>query len=322
MTPERFRQVRKSFESIIDLPPPQRDDAVRELRNADPELFADVQPILAAHPRNNNFLARPMLDLHGAQQRESELAGTRIGLYEIVREVGRGGMGTVYEAARMDGSFRKRVAIKIVNASFLSMQLQERFRQEREILAALEHPGIARILDAGTTEEGRPYFVMEYVAGVRIDRYCRDHRLSIDARLDLFNHVCDAVQFAHDHLIVHRDLKPTNILVTPEGAVKLLDFGIAKILGSPVEFQAAITSPSALFLTPEYSSPEQVLGKPVTVGADIYVLGLLLYELLTGAHPLHVPAGATPCHSMKSSNRYANRSPNGRSSRVNYRTSC
>jgi tetratricopeptide (TPR) repeat protein/tRNA A-37 threonylcarbamoyl transferase component Bud32 len=195
-------------------------------------------------------------------------------------------MGTVYEAARVDGSFRKRVAIKVVRASLLTESLHERFRRERQILAGLDHPNIGRILDGGTTETGRPFFVMEYVSGVRIDRYCRDQRLGLDGRLDLFLRVCDAVQYAHDHLIVHCDLKPGNILITSEGGVKLLDFGIAKILADPANSQPAQRAVSALILTPEYASPEQVLGTPITTATDIYLLGVLLYELLTGLHPV------------------------------------
>jgi len=195
-------------------------------------------------------------------------------------------MGTVYEAARIDGSFRKRVAVKVVRASLLTESLQERFRRERQILAGLDHPNIARILDGGATETGRPFFVMEYVAGVRIDRYCSDHRLGLDGRLDLFERVCDAVQYAHDHLIVHCDLKPGNILITPEGGAKLLDFGIAKILADPAHSQPAGRAVSALILTPEYSSPEQVIGTAITTSTDVYLLGVLLYELLTGVHPL------------------------------------
>ncbi len=216
-----------------------------------------------------------------------DLVTSRIGSYEVVREIGRGGMGTVYEAVRIDGAFRKRVAIKVIRATLLTELLQERFRRERQILAGLDHPNIAHILDGGTTETGRPYFVMEYVSGVRIDHYCRNHKLGIDGRLDLFSRVCDAVQYAHDHLIVHCDLKPGNILVTAEGGVKLLDFGIAKILADPANPEPAAKAVSALILTPEYASPEQVLGKPVTTAADVYLLGVLLYELLTGLHPMH-----------------------------------
>ena len=240
-------------------------------------------------------MEQPIANLHSPASEDAgpDLAGSRIGSYEVIQEIGCGGMGTVYEAARIDGSFRKRVAIKVIRATLLTEAVQERFRRERQILAGLDHPNIARILDGGTTEAGLPFFVMEYVSGVRIDLYCRDHRLDIDGRLDLFSRVCDAVQYAHDHLIVHCDLKPGNILVTPEGGVKLLDFGIAKILAGPANSQPAARAASALILTPEYASPEQVLGKPITTATDVYLLGVLLYELLTGMHPMqgggHLP---------------------------------
>ena len=228
------------------------------LAKLDPALVAEVELLLAAHQRRGEFLEQPIANLHSpvpARDAGADLSGSRIGAYEVSREIGRGGMGTVYEAARIDGSFRKLVAIKVIRATLLTQSLQERFRRERQILAGLDHPNIARILDGGTTQAGLPFFVMEYVAGVRIDLYCRAHRLDIDGRLDLFSRVCDAVQYAHDHLIVHCDLKPGNILVTPEGSVKLLDFGIAKILADPANTQPAAMAASALILTPEYCQP-------------------------------------------------------------------
>ena len=288
MTPERLQHIRTVFESVVELLPDDRRRILAESCEADPSLLAEVELLLAAHKRRGGFMELPIASLHSsAASADADLAGSRIGSYEIVQEIGRGGMGTVYEAARIDGSFRKRVAIKVIRATLLTESTHERFRRERQILAGLDHPNIAHILDGGATETGRPYFVMEYVSGVRIDRYCRDHRLGIDGRLDLFSRVCDAVQYAHDHLIVHCDLKPGNILVTPEGGVKLLDFGIAKILADPADTQPAARAASALILTPEYASPEQVLGRPITAATDVYLLGVLLYELLTGLNPTH-----------------------------------
>ena len=301
MTPERLRQIRAVFESVVELPPEERHRILAGSRQTDPALAAEVELLLAAHQRRDDFLESPIADLHLSEATENagpDYTGSRIGSYEIIREIGRGGMGTVYEAARIDGSFRKRVAIKVIRANLLTESLQERFRRERQILAGLDHPNIAHILDGGSTEAGLPFFVMEYVAGVRIDTYCRDHRLDIDGRLDLFSRVCDAVQYAHDHLIVHCDLKPGNILVTPEGSVKLLDFGIAKILADPANTQPAARAASALILTPEYASPEQVLGQPVTTATDVYLLGVLLYELLTGVHPMH-DSGGVPHELMR-----------------------
>jgi serine/threonine protein kinase len=290
MTPERLRHIRAVFESVVELSPDDRYGILSESRKVDPALVAEVELLLAAHQRRGGFMEQPIASLHSpvpAEDAGADLAGSRIGSYEVIREIGRGGMGTVYEGARIDGSFRKLVAIKVIRATLLTESLQERFRRERQILAGLDHPNIAHILDGGTTQAGLPFFVMEYVAGVRIDLYCRAHRLDIDGRLDLFARVCDAVQYAHDHLIVHCDLKPGNILVTPEGSVKLLDFGIAKILADPANSQPAARAVSALILTPEYASPEQVLGKPITTATDVYLLGVLLYELLTGLHPMH-----------------------------------
>ncbi len=278
--------MRQVFESLVELAPGDRDRRLMELRESDPTLAVEVEQLIALRDRAG-FLDQPITTLHAPEREpEVDMAGARIGSYEIIRELGRGGMGTVYEASRMDGSFHKRVAIKVIRASLLTEALEEKFRRERQILASLDHPNIARILDGGTTDAGRPYFVMEYVAGVRIDRYCADHRLGIDGRLDLFSRVCDAVQYAHDHLIVHCDLKPGNILITPEGGVKLLDFGIAKILAEPSDSGPAANTASLMILTPEYASPEQVTGKPVSAATDVYLLGILLYELLTGRHPL------------------------------------
>ena len=290
MSPERLQQIRAVFESVVDLRPEDRRRVLTGLRKADPSLVAEVDLLLAAHERPAGFMDQPIADLHfpdACQDAGPDLVTVRIGAYEVIREIGCGGMGTVYEAARIDGTFRKRVAIKVIRATLLTESLQERFRRERQILAGLDHPNIAHIMDGGTTEAGRPFFVMEYVSGVRIDLYCRHHRLGVDDRLDLFSGVCEAVQYAHEHLIVHCDLKPGNILVTPEGGVKLVDFGIAKILEDPASPEPAAKAISAVILTPEYASPEQVQGKPITTAADVYLLGVLLYELLTGLHPMH-----------------------------------
>ena len=299
MTPQRLLQIRAVFESLVELPPADRSAPLNRHRQDDPALTNEVERLLAAHSRPAGFMERPIAVFDDSPAVFEDLVASRIGAYEVVREIGRGGMGTVYEGARSDGAFRKRVAIKVIRATLLTEGMAERFRRERQILAGLDHPNIAHILDGGTTGTGRPFFVMEHVSGVRIDMYCRDHRLGVDGRLDLFTRVCDAVQYAHDHLIVHCDLKPGNILITPEGGVKLLDFGIAKILTDPVNPEPAAKAASALILTPEYASPEQVLGKPVTTAADVYLLGVLLYELLTGRHPLG-DCGKLPHEIMRS----------------------
>ena len=227
------------------------------------------------------------------QSRESTLtlkktgldAERRIGPYKLIRELGRGGMGTVWLAARADEQFEKRVALKVVRASD-SEEVLRFFRRERQILAGLEHPNIARLLDGGTTDDGLPYFVMEHVEGVPIDRYCDEHKLSVPERLRLFEGVCSAVQHAHRSLVVHRDLKPGNILVTDEGVPKLLDFGIAKLLNPGVA--GAGSAETLVAMTPDYASPEQVRGRAITTGTDVYSLGVVLYELLTGQRPYRV----------------------------------
>ena len=216
-------------------------------------------------------------------------AGTRIGDYRIVRLLGRGGMGSVYLASRADRRYRKEVAIKILKRGLDSEDIQRRFHRERQILASLDHPNIARLLDAATTDDGLPCFVMEVVEGTRIDGYCDRRGLSVAERLELFRAVCDAVQTAHRNLIVHRDLKPTNILVTSRGVPKLLDFGVAKLL-DPDSFPQTIV-PTALPyhpMTPNYASPEQVRGEAITTASDVYSLGVLLYLLLTGHPPYRV----------------------------------
>jgi len=213
------------------------------------------------------------------------LVGRRIGPYRLLDEVGRGGMGTVYRAARADDAFQKTVALKLVRGGAASDILRQRFQRERQILGRLQHPNIAAIFDGGTTEEGQPYLVMEYVEGEPIDRYCARHELPVRQRLEMFRQVCAAVHYAHQNLVVHRDLKPGNILVTKDGTPKLLDFGIAKLLAAGVDPEAAPTATMLPMMTPEYASPEQVRGETITTASDVYSLGVVLYELLTGRRP-------------------------------------
>ncbi|NIR60341.1 MAG: serine/threonine protein kinase, partial [Gammaproteobacteria bacterium] len=192
-------------------------------------------------------------------------------------------MGVVYLAERADGQFEQRVALKLIKRGIDTDEIIERFLQERQILARLDHPNIARLLDGGVTETGQPYFAMEYIAGVPLTAYCDEHRLDVEARLRLFEHVGEAVQYAHRNLIVHRDLKPSNILVTEDGTVKLLDFGIARLMDD--EAAPALTQTGMRVLSPAYAAPEQVAGEPVTTATDVYSLGVVLYELLTGHNP-------------------------------------
>src|SRR3954454_12711018 len=217
------------------------------------------------------------------------LIGRTIGSYLIVQQIGRGGMGTVYRAVRADGEFQIEVAIKFVSRGMDSGLVSERFRKERQILAKLEHPNIARLLDGGTTDTGLAYFVMEYVYGEPLTKYCDSHQLSVAERLRLFRRVCDAVSYAHENLVVHRDLKPDNILVTKDRVPKLLDFGIAKLLDPSDREDSDLGAMTMVRVgTPAYSSPEQIRGESVGIGSDVYSLGIILYELLTGMRPYPV----------------------------------
>jgi len=213
------------------------------------------------------------------------MEGRRIGAYRVMRELGRGGMGAVYLGSRADAAYEKLVAIKVVLPPLDLVSAVRRFREERQILATLDHPNIARLFDGGSTEEGLPYFVMEYIEGQAIDRWCNERKLTVTSRLELFQSVCSAVSYAHHLLIVHLDLKPANILVTPDGVVKLLDFGIARLLRSDDDTVRAAAVGRQLRMTPEYASPEQIKGAVLGTSSDLYSLGVVLYELLTGHRP-------------------------------------
>src|SRR4029077_12420831 len=239
---------------------------------------AEVESLLRSASASGGFLS--MSPKPAADPLPDETLGLRIGAWRITRLIGRGGMGEVYEAARADGNFEQRVAIKLLQREAAAQM--ERFQAERQILARLEHPGIARLYDGGVTEDGRPYRAMEFVEGRPITEYCQINRSTLEQRLALFIQVCDAVAYAHRNLVVHRDLKPSNILVTPTGAVKLLDFGIAKLLDAQ---RARVTQAAAAPMTPICAAPEQLTGGTITTATDVYALGLLLFELLSGTHP-------------------------------------
>jgi serine/threonine protein kinase len=224
-----------------------------------------------------------------ADQNATRWAGRMVGAYRIERRIAAGGMGVVFLARRADEQFERQVAVKIVSSPLASDEARRRFRAERQILADLSHPNIAQLLDGGTTDEDVPYLVMEYIDGLPIDEYCRQHALTVAARLRLFLQVCAAVQYAHQHLIVHRDLKPSNILVTSDGTPKLLDFGIAKLLeGEGGRAPTNLTVADARLLTPRNASPEQIRGSAITTASDIYSLGVLFYELIAGHPPYGV----------------------------------
>lgn len=277
MTAEQFdaafwERVRTLFHAAVDRAPGERAPLLDDCD--DPTLRAEVERLLEQHDDAAGFLEQSVWDL--VDTADAKWERVLIGPYRVVRQLGHGGMGTVFLAAREDAEFEQRVAIKLVRRGAGGESLLQRFRQERQILAALEHPNIARLLDGGTTSGGVPYLVMEYVEGTPIDDYCREHALSIEARLRLFLPLCDAVQHAHRSLVIHRDIKPANVLVTADGVPKLLDFGIAKLTSAQTE--GTVTR----LMTPDYASPEQLAGKLVTTATDVYSLGLLLFELLTG----------------------------------------
>ena len=301
---ERWGQVQRVLDGALALP---ADDVAAFLDRecaGDPELRREVEELLESCERAEGFLEHPPVRLAAALVNErSSPAGRRIGPYLVTGEAGRGGMGVVFLAERSDGQFRQRVALKVLPRGLESDHAIRRFLDERQILASLTHPGIARLLDGGVTDDELPYFAMEYVEGTSIDRYCDEFRLGIDARLRLFASVCDAVQYAHQNLVVHRDLKPSNILVTADGAVKLLDFGIAKLLSNDMPNGVGVASDELTrsggrWLTPRYASPEQISGAPVTTVSDVYTLGVLLYELISGHSPYRVSA-LTPSELMR-----------------------
>ena len=284
------QQLKELFYAAVELAPPEREAFLRANCAADDELHCEVSALLTAHESAGDFIQKPALVDFGLvaedePHRGAALTGQQIGSYQITRELGRGGMGSVYLAARADESFDKQVALKLIKRGMDSDAIIKRFVMERQILANLDHPNIARLIDGGTTEDGLPYFVLEYVEGTTITRYCDRHQLNTLERLKLFRQVCAAVQFAHQNLIVHRDLKPGNILVTKDGTPKLLDFGIAKILSPDWLSSSEPTATIGRVLTPEYASPEELRGLPVNTSSDVYSLGVVLYELLSGHRP-------------------------------------
>ena len=284
MNPERWRQIREILDKSIALPVGERPAYLDQTCSGDAELRTEVESLLLSHERASVFLKNPVIDLKSAiaeTEPKPGRVGHRIGVYQIVEEIGRGGMGEVYRAVRADGQYDKQVAIKFVRGGFDTSYVLERFRHERQILASLDHPNIARLHDGGTTEDGIPYLVMELIEGIPIDQYCDEHDLDIPERLRLFTQVCTAVQYAHQRLVIHRDIKPGNILVTADGVPKLLDFGIAKILDPSGGTETTMLRP----MTPEYASPEQIRGEPITTATDIFSLGVVLYRLLTGRSP-------------------------------------
>ena len=304
MPPERWQHIKETFEAAFELPPAERSAWLEQACGGDRELQAEVEALLLSM-EDVEFLAGSAAEyVPGALTEEAPdlNIGRHVGAWQIVRLIGEGGMGAVYLAER-GGDFHQQAAIKLLRPGMDSRTFVRRFRNERQILASLEHPNIARLLDGGTTEDGRLYFIMEYVEGQPLDVYAARHHLGIEERLRLFQQVCAAVQYAHRHLVVHRDIKPGNVLVTgnagsadgQQPTPKLLDFGIATLLGSDTARQTGgvtVTLTGLRLMTPEYASPEQVRGATITTATDVYSLGAVLYRLLTGHSPLAVPSGS------------------------------
>ncbi len=302
MDVERWRRLAAELDALLDAEEWQRPALLEAIAATDPDFAAELERLLAEERASRSWLGEPVERFAAelvasfgeseADRAHEELAGQRIGPYRLIREIGRGGMGSVHLAARDDGQFEQRVAIKLVRADLRSASARRRFFEERRILARLEHHGIARLLDGGVADDGAPYFVLEYVDGLPLVEHAERRGLGVDERLELFVRVCAAVDYAHRNLVVHRDLKPSNVLVTASGEIKLLDFGIARMLAGEVDAPVAETRLEDRALTPEFAAPELFGRGAVTTAADVYSLGAVLYLLLSGARPFEL-AGAS-----------------------------
>ena len=281
LTTAQLGNLRRIFDAATEQDPQNRSAFLDRACEGDNALRTEIDELLAAHGSEGSWLDRPLLASDAGSWE-----GRAVGPYRLVRQVGSGGMATVFLAERSIGTVRQQVALKLIRPSFVSdTRMMRRFEHEREILASLDHPNIARLRDIGSTDEDIPYLVMDYVAGERIDEYCDKRQLPLAERLALFCAACEAIQYAHSKGVIHRDLKPSNILVTPEGSPKLLDFGIAKVLRPSDPDGTLMTQTGAPLMTLEYASPEQIRGETIGPQSDVYSLGVLLYELSTGRRP-------------------------------------
>lgn len=285
MKAENWEKIKDVFAQVLEQPENRREDFLGEACEGDTVLLEEVRSLLAALDEPENLIENNAFHITSdAVSNGKNYAGKQFGKYKIIREIGRGGMGAVFLAERSDGEFEHQVALKIVRRSFADERIESQFRRERQILASLNHPNIARLLDGGVSEHGEPFLVMEYVDGEPLNEFAEKHNLSVEERLKLFQKVCSAISYAHRNLIIHRDLKPSNILVDKEGEPKLLDFGLAKILDDGLRDDSQ-TEIALRAFTPAYASPEQIQDGRVTTASDVYSLGVVLYELLTGDRP-------------------------------------
>ncbi len=283
-----WAKIKEILDLTLDLDPDARN-AFLDQQGIASELRTEIESLLENEEAAEDMMRLPAVAFARDLLDDEDPIGQEIGAFKVIRELGHGGMGAVYLAERTDGKFVQRVAIKLLKREVNTATVRRRFRREREILASLDHPNIARLLDTGTTADRIPFLAMEYVEGLPIDQYCDRNELGLEQRLELFRKVCSVVDFAHRSLVVHRDLKPSNILVTSDGIPKLLDFGISKITSDEIENTATVTRLG--MMTPSYASPEQLRNESVTTAADIYSLGVILYQLLSGHRPFESKEG-------------------------------
>lgn len=286
MNPTRWSKISEIVEEALQKPVHEREAYINLVCGNDFELQKEIDSLLSYQVTETDLFEKPQFGHLSAEDNSSPIKnfiGQQIGKYKITKPLGEGGMGAVFLGERADGEFEQKVAIKLLKQGLVSKIALSRFISERKILARLHHRFIAQLIDGGTTSDGIPYLIMEYVEGFPLMEYCREKNLGLNTRLEIFQDICSAVQYAHQHLVIHRDLKPSNIMVTHDGTPKLLDFGISKLVSADEDENQTQTEFRAL--TPAYASPEQIKGEPISTSSDIYSLGVILYELLTGKRP-------------------------------------
>lgn len=286
MNPTRWTKISEIIEEVLKKPVNEREDFIKLVCKNDLEMQQEIESLLSYQVTETDLFEKPQFDNILTAENEEPIKsfiGQHIGKYLITKPLGEGGMGAVFLGERTDGEFEQQVAIKLLKHGFVSKIALNRFISERKILARLHHRYIAQLIDGGTTSDGIPFLIMEYVEGLPLMEYCHEKNLGLKPRLEIFQNICSAVQYAHQHLVIHRDLKPSNIMVTEDGTPKLLDFGISKLVSNDEEENQTQTEFRAL--TPAYASPEQMKGEPISTASDIYSLGVILYELLTGRRP-------------------------------------